>query len=663
MSKINVLSKNVAQLIAAGEVVERPSSVIKEMIENSIDAGAGSVTVEIKNGGSSYLRITDDGCGIEKDDVKKVFISHATSKIKDESDLTSIGTLGFRGEAMASIAAVARVELLTRAENEQDGSRYVIEGGEELEFHDAGCPKGTTIVVRDLFFNTPARMKFLKKDVTEGNAVAGVVDLIALSHPEISFRLIREGKQTLLTPGDGNLKNAIYAVCGREFASSLISADYELGNVRVTGYICKPVFARTNRNMQYFFINGRFIKSKTCYGALSEAYKNAIMVGKFPACVLNIEMDHALVDVNVHPAKIEVRFMNERPVFETIYYACKSALECRDTTKEIHAGQSKDVAAYFRDTRKSDQVPLPSAVPEKTQEQKAAFWERQDAETFVASHRSAPPVSYRPEPGVASAQPAYETKTTVQEKPAAEKIRMVLDIYDEMTETAEELIKEHEQTACVQPDTGIQPEIPCEETAEQAAQKDTPAVPDFKIVGEAFKTYIFFEMENALYCVDKHAAHERMLFDALKAQEQQGTQILAIPQTVRLTREEYSVILDNLALLGQAGFLVEDFGNSNVIVRECPSLLGQVDMREILVEIAGKLLEKKTDVLPDKLDWIYHSAACRAAIKAGDRTSPYELEPFVGQLLSKPEIRYCPHGRPVMIKMTKYEIEKFFGRV
>ncbi|MGN0532523.1 MAG: DNA mismatch repair endonuclease MutL, partial [Eubacterium sp.] len=339
MPEINVLPREVYQLIAAGEVVERPSSVVKEMIENSIDAGATGITVEIKNGGSTYIRITDDGCGISRDQVKKVFVSHATSKIKVSDDLDSIATLGFRGEAMASISAVARVELLTRAEGENIGTRYEIAGGQEIDLGDAGCPQGTTIVVRDIFFNTPARMKFLKKDVTEGNAVAGIVDRMAISHPEISFRFIRDGKQVLVTSGNNDLKDTIYSVYGREFSSSLIDVDYSVNNMRVSGFVTKPSAGRKSRAMQFFFINSRLVKSQTAMAALEQAFRNSIMVGHFPGCVLNIECDSSFVDVNVHPAKIEVRFANEKPVFELVYYGVKNAIETGDTPREAVISQ------------------------------------------------------------------------------------------------------------------------------------------------------------------------------------------------------------------------------------------------------------------------------------------------------------------------------------
>ncbi len=376
MPKINVLPKEVYSLIAAGEVVERPMSIVKEMIENSIDAGAKHITVEIKNGGTTYIRITDDGCGIAREDVKKVFISHATSKISTGSDLDSIATLGFRGEAMASIAAVAKVELLTKAENEETGVRYEIAGGEELDFSDAGCPQGTTVVVRDIFFNVPARMKFLKKDVTEGNSVQGIVERIAISNPDISFRFIREGRQAMITAGNGDLKSTIYSVYGSELSETLVPVEYFYSGMRLTGYVSRPHQSRKSRAMQFFFINGRLVDSRLAKAALEQAYKNLIMVGRFPACVLNIEMDTKLVDVNVHPAKIEVRFVNEKPIFDLIYYGVKTAVEQQDTVKEgklsdnsissVYGNQIKTNSSkidFFKKEEKPNQLKFSSASP------------------------------------------------------------------------------------------------------------------------------------------------------------------------------------------------------------------------------------------------------------------------------------------------------------
>ncbi|MFU2518547.1 MAG: DNA mismatch repair endonuclease MutL [Clostridiales bacterium] len=636
MARINVLPKEIYQLIAAGEVVERPSSVVKEMIENSLDAGAKNITLEIKNGGSTYIRITDDGCGIERDDVRKVFISHATSKISKKDDLNSIATLGFRGEAMASISAVSKVELLTKAENEEIGTRYEIAGGEELEFDDAGCPNGTTIVVRDIFFNTPARMKFLKKDVTEGNQVAGIVDRMAISHPDISFRFIRDGKQVLITSGNGDLKSTVYSVLGKEMSDSLMSVDYSFNDMRITGFVSKPTASRKSRAGQYFYINNRIVKSKTAMAALEQAYKNTIMVGRFPACVLNIELNPAQVDVNVHPAKTEVRFANEKPIFDLVYYAVKTAIENDRTVKEvefkenpIYRQESKNVyqnndnksfQAKFDFFKKKDEPPSQQVIKTKPREN---FWQ------------------------VEAPKPEY--KIARDEKPKA---RVDINIeYEEPEEIS----------------TAKSEDAPKEQDIEKVVitdEKDNENfIPNFKLIGEAFKTYLIVEIENELYFIDKHAAHERMNFERFKAQATVETQMLLAPVVVNLTKDEFIAISENVELIKKCGFELEEFGESQIIVRAIPSLVDGDSVKDLMLEIAQKLLEHKTDILPDKIDWIYHSASCRGAVKAGDYTSRQEQEMFVKKLLSMPNIRFCPHGRPVFIKMSKYDIEKQFGRV
>lgn len=636
MARINVLPKEIYQLIAAGEVVERPSSVVKEMIENSLDAGAKNITLEIKNGGSTYIRITDDGCGIERADVRKVFISHATSKISKKDDLNSIATLGFRGEAMASISAVSKVELLTKAENEEIGTRYEIAGGEELEFDDAGCPNGTTIVVRDIFFNTPARMKFLKKDVTEGNQVAGIVDRMAISHPEISFRFIRDGKQVLITSGNGDLKSTVYSVLGKEMSDSLMSVDYSFNDMRITGFVSKPTASRKSRAGQYFYINNRIVKSKTAMAALEQAYKNTIMVGRFPACVLNIELNPAQVDVNVHPAKTEVRFANEKPIFDLVYYAVKTAIENDRTVKEvefkenpIYRQESKNVyqnndnksfQAKFDFFKKKDEPPSQQVIKTKPRED---FWQ------------------------VEAPKPEY--KIARDEKPKA---RVDINIeYEEPEEIS----------------TAKSKDAPKERDIEKVVitdEKDNEnVIPNFKLIGEAFKTYLIVEIENELYFIDKHAAHERMNFERFKAQATVETQMLLAPVVVNLTKDEFIAISENVELIKKCGFELEEFGESQIIVRAIPSLVDGDSVKDLMLEIAQKLLEHKTDILPDKIDWIYHSASCRGAVKAGDYTSRQEQEMFVKKLLSMPNIRFCPHGRPVFIKMSKYDIEKQFGRV
>ena len=644
MPKINVLPKEVYSLIAAGEVVERPMSIVKEMIENSIDAGAKHITVEIKNGGTTYIRITDDGCGIAGEDVKKVFISHATSKISTGSDLDSIATLGFRGEAMASIAAVAKVELLTKAENEETGVRYEIAGGEELDFSDAGCPQGTTVVVRDIFFNVPARMKFLKKDVTEGNSVQGIFERIAISNPDISFRFIREGRQAMITAGNGDLKSTIYSVYGSELSETLVPVEYFYSGMRLTGYVSRPHQSRKSRAMQFFFINGRLVDSRLAKAALEQAYKNLIMVGRFPACVLNIEMDTKLVDVNVHPAKIEVRFVNEKPIFDLIYYGVKTAVEQQDTVKEGKLSDNSISSVY------GNQI--------KTNSSKIDFFKKEEKPNQL-KFSSASPKTW------SLASPKAQLRRETSEEENIKKDIKEESVFDKPIEAKEKAEIKTEQIGIpVQNNAFSENTQPVTEEIDSSVivdEKDD--APVFRVVGEAFRTYIIVEIENDLYYIDKHAAHERMNFEKLKAESNISSQLLLMPVAVKLSAEEYSVITDNIPLLSKCGFEVEDFGNLSVIVRETPSMLDGSDIKDLILEIAEKLLRHKTDIEPDKMDWIFHSTACRSAVKGGDYTSEKERELFVEKLLSMPDIRYCPHGRPVMIKISRYELEKQFGRI
>lgn len=656
MAHINILPKEVYSLIAAGEVVERPMSVVKEMLENSIDAGARHIIVEIKNGGTTYIRITDDGCGIAREDVEKVFISHATSKISTGEDLNAIGTLGFRGEAMASIAAVAKVELLTKTENESSGTRYEINGGEKISLSDAGCPNGTTVVVRDIFFNVPARMKFLKKDVTEGNAVQGVVDRIALSHPEISFRFIRDGKQVLITSGNSDLKGTVYSVFGAELSDTLIETDYSYNSMRLTGYVSRPHQSRKSRSMQFFFINGRLVKSATAMAALEQAYKNLIMVGRYPACVLNIEIDPKLVDVNVHPSKTEVRFVNEKPVFDLVYYGVKTAVETKNSVKEGSFYSDANGRNYRNLETQTSKIDF-GVKPEQPSQLKFSNakvnnpW-RVAAPSGYTEHKRkdsyGDPKDYKIKSGR-----IFSENETVEENEYSTTV--TIDFSDKK-DTAEK----PENTVSAQPSA--------QETSAPAAavldEKDD--VPAFKVVGEAFNTYIIVEIKNDLYYIDKHAAHERMNFERLKKEAAQtgiASQALLVPAPVSMTPEEYEAVISNIHLLSKCGFAAEDFGSNTVIVREIPALLEGCDVKDLILEIAQKLLEHKTDIEPEKMDWIFHSSSCRAAVKGGDKTTPQERELFVEKLLSMPEIRYCPHGRPVMVKISRYELEKQFGRV
>lgn len=647
MGKIHVLDKHIAELIAAGEVVERPASVIKELVENSIDAGATAITVEIKNGGTTYMRVADNGCGIAREDVQVAFLRHATSKVQEQNDLDHIATLGFRGEALASIAAVARVELLTRTRDELAGTRYGIHGGEEQYCDDAGCAQGTTIIVRDIFYNTPARMKFLKKDTVEANAVAAVVDKIALSHPEISVKFLRDSREALHTPGDGKLKSAVYAVYGKEFTSGLIPVDYELNGVKVWGFVSKPSAARPNRSMQQFFINGRYVRSRTAMVALEEAFKGSLMVGKMPACVLHIGISCEAVDVNVHPAKTEVRFLNEKPIFDAVYHGVKIALNQGDTPNVIQI--KKPVISPFAQPVAAVQTRL-ELKPEQ---------------------RVIPPAPK-------ADTPAVKTEEKIPEKPP-EAPRSYEATRSYMMSDSQAPRFQHHFTA-VQPtvpppqpvkpveplQTATPPEKPSEpvEIPEPSAAPEQPAEPKpSKLVGEAFGTYIIVERGDELMFIDKHAAHERMLYEKLKAESgQPGQQMLLQPVTVTLEKNEYSAVLESLDTYAAAGFEIEDFGSGTVLVRSVPLILGGEDAAEAVMEIAGYLQSAKNDVTTEKLDWLYHNVACRAAVKAGDESSPQELIALVQRMESE-DIRYCPHGRPVSIVMKKRDLERQFGRV
>lgn len=631
MGKINKLPKNIWELIAAGEVVERPASVVKELLENSIDAGSTSITVEIMSGGIRYIRITDNGCGIAREDVPLAFVSHATSKVSKADDLDSINTLGFRGEALSSVAAVSKTEIITKTRDEAVGTRMEIAGGEQISLDDAGCPDGTTIIIRELFFNTPARMKFLKSDKAEGMAVAGIVDKIALSHPEISIRFIKDGKQVICTNGNGDLKDTIYAVYGKEFSDSLISVEYEMNGIFVTGYVSKPFYSRGSGSMQLFFVNNRFIKSKTASAALNEAYKNSIMVGKYPACVLFLDVIPELVDVNVHPAKTEVRFSNEKAIFDAVYYSAKSAITADSSRPQVSIKPKKEVELLTHTLPEAKQTKIEEIIDqiiptvENTPKDDTKIEIVKDlTETLFAE--STPDVKYVTE----NDEIDLSVKTAVG--------------------NAESSPKVIEQKSVIEKET-VLPEI-----------KENPV--NFKYLGEAFKTYIFAEFNGKLVIIDKHAAHERMLYNKLKKNNgANGSQILLKSVSVVLSKDEYMAVIENLDILAEAGFEIEDFGEGSVLVRACPLNLEKEDITAIVTEIASYLVNNKKDILPEKLDWVYHSMACRAAIKAGNKSTDYELIEFTKQLLADDSIRYCPHGRPVLVELTKYEIDKQFGRV
>ncbi len=676
MPRINVLPKNIADLIAAGEVVERPSSVIKEFVENSIDAGSSKITVEIKNGGKTYIRVTDDGCGIDREDVKKAFISHATSKIINIEDLDAISTLGFRGEALASVCAVSRVELLTATADEDFGTRYVIEGGEEILLDDAGCPVGTTIVVRDLFYNIPARMKFLKKDVQEGNYIATLIERIAVSNPDISFKFIRDGKLQFSTPGDGELKSAIYAVFGKEFTDNLIPVHNEQNGISVKGFVVKPTAGRSSRSMQIFFVNKRFVKSVVFLSALEAAYKNSIMVGKYPACVLFVDMPFESVDVNVHPAKTEVRFFEEKKVFDCVYYGTLSALQDDKTRVQAKFSEAKIFSAP---PQKGEQLKINDVTPHKTFEIKEYGKPTTGVENMVHSSAKEEPKQFdflkddyiKPATNRIVVESVVKAEKT--EETEKKDFKITFDSSVEIKTKPIETVTVSETINVTETDevTGTNevnetesetvPEIDVAEAEVKQVVEDKKV--EFRFIGEAFNTYLIAEIEGKLVLIDKHAAHERILFEKFKNEGCGQSQIMLMPVTVTLSADEYSAVIDNIELLADAGYDVTDFGDRCVKVSACPPELVDCNISDIITEIAGYLACNIKNLLPEKLDWIYHSMACRAAVKAGNFTSSYEAERFVETLLKRDDIRYCPHGRPVMIELTKKELEKQFGRI
>ncbi len=631
MAVIRVLDKHVAELIAAGEVVERPASVVKEMMENSIDAGAKHITVEIRDGGVSYIRITDDGCGIHREDVPTAFLRHATSKVRNEDDLNHIGTLGFRGEALASVAAVAKVEVTTCAKGEMEGTHYVIHGGEEVLIEDIGCAEGSTFVVEDLFYNIPARMKFLKKDVSEGNAVASVVEKLALSHPEISVKFIRNGRTELQTPGDGQMLSCIHAVLGKAFAFTLIPVEYAMGGVQVSGFVCKPEGARPNRTMQHFFVNDRYVKTQTGLVALERAYKGMIMVGRFPACVLFITLPAETVDANVHPAKIEVRFINEKPVFDAVYYGVRSALETRTTIRQMEI--PRDVVPATPVVTPHPQITVTPTVMAPPKPIPVPPVKRPSFLDLTVDDQEVPRPSLRDDTKVVT--PQIASPVALEDLPV--------------------FVPDQPKEEFLPP-----PVLPIVAVPEQTVME--PEVP-IQYVGELFSTYVLAQRGESLFIIDKHAAHERILYNQLKAQAHNEEQILLSPVAVTVSREEHSALLDAVEELQTAGIAIEDFGGQSVLVRSFPLDLTGEDIDNTLREIATGLVGGNREIQTAKLDWIYHSSACRAAIKAGDISKPAELLELAKRVLTDDAVRFCPHGRPVCIEMTKKELEKQFGRI
>lgn len=701
MGRINVLDKHTAELIAAGEVVERPSSVVKELLENSIDAGATQITVEIMHGGIDYLRITDNGCGILKEDVRNAFKRNATSKISVDSDLEKISTLGFRGEALASISSVSKVQLITKAKEENIGSAYEIDGGEEISFDDAGCPDGTTFIMRNLFYNVPARYKFLKKDVAEGNAVASVIDKIALSHPEIAITFIRDNKRVLKTAGDGKLMSSIYAVYGRDFASTLIPVDYELNGMKLTGYISRPTNGRANRNMQNTFINGRFVKSRTISVALEEACKGSIMIGKFPSCVLNLQISPEAVDVNVHPSKIEVRFINERPVFDTVYHGVKSALLRGDSRKEAVLNHNNTVNIKplnpFNLANKVINKEPPKSVQKASEKpRERSIFDELDLPIKTVKYNKLNKVS-----DSSSVQKKYieflennkklsENNQTTNNTVCNNINNNVINNVSTESKIETRMDEVKEDTSLNQEEQKVNPfeELELEKITTEEKKSDVDVVlpterqtnsssenieiktlidedkQSFRFIGEAMNTYIIVETDNnKLVLIDKHAAHERIIFEKLKREKGTGSvQLLLIPITVTLEKNEYTVAIEHLDMFRNVGFDVEDFGNGTLIVRSAPSYLRNDDIEDTIIEICGYIAENRKNVMSEHMEWIYHNISCRSAIKAGDSSTAKELIDIAKTVFSDDSIRYCPHGRPVCIELSKYEIEKQFGR-
>ena len=699
MAVINILDRETAELIAAGEVIERPSSVVKELVENAIDAGAAAVTVEIRNGGVRLIRVTDNGSGIEREEVPKAFLRHATSKVMSPEDLDHIGTLGFRGEALASICAVSKVELLTRASGEEIGTRYTLAGECAGELAEAGCPKGTTITACDLFYNVPARLKFLKKDSTEGAAIAALMDRLALSHPDVSFKLISNGELKMNTPGDGKLLAAIYAVYGNEFGRSLIPVDCTVGSMHVEGYLARPECCRSSRSMEHFFINHRYVKSMTMLAAVEEAYRNHLMVGKFPGCVINLTLNPALIDVNVHPAKLEVKLSDERGVFDTVFSACKGAL-----SEMPRAVPAADVAGRKFNSFTLNHRPDEGAQTHlSAQEYRAMAKECEpSARTFAGNGNSALPrkLSSSPESrpisafGSAAAEsyraglpqkgtPYGASSRFTEEAPRSDTVNTALPAASRMErepvlagsaayvgEAFSAAARKKEDYACECAsdfdDTASQAK---EGAPDRATGRENPSsqweAPNIRLLGEIFSTYLIAEKGDKMLLIDQHAAHERLLFDRLLGQHRQGgvqRQILLAPLAVTMTKDLYDASLRHIGDFSAAGFLVEDFGSGCLRVREIPAVLMQDNVSDLILELAERFLQNigGGEALFDDL---YHSVACKAAVKGNQPLSQPEQQELLRLLEENPTVRNCPHGRPVMIEMTKKEIEKMFGRI
>ena len=714
MAVIHVLDKHTAELIAAGEVVERPASVVKELLENAIDAGAAQITVSIESGGVKLIEISDNGTGIEAAYIPTAFIRHATSKIQTEEDLNHIHTLGFRGEALASIASVARVEVLTRTEADECASVYRIEGGEAYPIEPGARSVGTTIRVKDLFYNTPARMKFLKKDSSEGTFVADTVAHVALSHPEVSFKFIREGKLQYVTPGDGQLRSAAYAVLGREFSRDLIELDNREGVYRVWGLITQPRSCRASRSMQYFYINGRYVRNRTMMAGMEMAFKGTTMQGKFPGGILLLEMPSDLVDVNVHPAKTEVRFARENDIFDLVYHATKLALAQPGTGERLFAFEEprNEKNNEKSNSSEKDENPSKNTVKKNNFTGLSAIIPGQaDPGTLPPQPAPAPAVPVKPatkasapaapEKLTAAAQPRWKQSSVdadildpfvtlhspaaPQEKPAepfrAAASETQLDVEPDFGETKVQAdqnhmaawdpqpavpVKEPEKPAAPVQPAREEPEAAAEEPVEPEQMNFAPAdgPEPLRYVGEVFRTYILAERGDELCLIDKHAAHERQLYEKLAANYGNvPSQMLLEPTAIDLSAEEKQALLDHVPLLENAGLEIADFGGNTVVLRAVPADVEPQNAESLLIEIANKLLKGGHDALNEHTEWVLHSISCRAAIKAGDKSSPQELLALAEKILSGEVPPFCPHGRPCVLKLTRKELEKQFGRI
>ncbi len=643
MSSINVLSREISELIAAGEVIERPASVIKELVENSIDSGAEHITVEIKNGGVSYMRVTDDGCGMLFDDVPKAFLRHATSKILTKDDLDNICTLGFRGEALASVSAVSKVETMTKQKNETYGTLYKTEGSTEILHEKSGCPEGTTIIIRDLFYNVPARRKFMKKDVTEANAVSQILQKITLSHPEISFKFIRDNRIEFNSSGDGELFSAVYSVYGRDFARDMISVDYENNGIHITGYVIKPLYSKRNRSFQNFFVNGRHIRSKICSVAIESAYENMVMVGKFPACVLMIEISPSVIDVNIHPSKAEVRFTNEKEVSDAIFSAVKSAMVNDGLIYEFE----------FKQPVQENNEPETSESEEMNQ-QEFIFTPVdmiEETEKKLAENDFMIPEEV-PETAEIEACSAYS-------KEVPEKV----SIPERKEKKVSEPLEKFSYISSKSFETVVPPE---KESVPKPENKKSvwTEKPEIRVIGEVFGLYVIAETEdNKVVMIDKHAAHERIIFEKLKSRNcRQYTQMLMNEIKVLLTADEFSAMEENTELLADLGFLFDFSERPCISAKAVPTFVTELDIETIIAEIAENLRLYRHNPQSHMLDDMLHTVACKSAIKANDKNSMSELQALAEQVYYDEKIRHCPHGRPVMFTMTKSNIAHQFGR-